>query len=77
MFTHKFPASMGSFSKTVIAGHVGTSGMHHDGSHGIYFDGASHYYIDGTVERTGILNILKFTTTTKRYEYLTTEAQGP
>lgn len=69
-FTHKFPASMGSFYKTVVAGHIGTFGMHRDGSHGIYFDRASHFYIDGTVEQTGRLNILKYSTATGRYEYL-------
>lgn len=74
VFTHKFPASMGSFHKTVIAGHVGTSGMHHDGSYGIYFDGASHFYIDGTVEQTGRLNVLKCVVETGRYEYLIAEA---
>lgn len=73
-FTHKFPASMGSFHKTVIAGHVGTSGMHQDGSHGIFFDGASHYYIDGSVEQTGRLNILKHVVKTKQCDYLVAEA---
>lgn len=72
-FTHKYPASMGRFLKTIIAGHVGTSEMHPDGGHGVFFDGASHYYIDGTIERTGSLNILKCTASTKHYEFLTAE----
>lgn len=76
-FTHKHPASMGSFAKTIIAGHIGTSEVHPDGSHGVFFDGASHYYVDGSVERTGSLNILKYTAVTRRYENLTAEANGP
>lgn len=69
-FTHKFPASMGPFYKTIVAGHVGTWGMHADGSHGIFFDGESHYYLDGSVGKTGALNVLKYRTDTERYEYL-------
>ncbi|WP_062008933.1 metallophosphoesterase [Arthrobacter alpinus] len=74
-FTHKFPASVGTFSKTIIAGHIGTSSMHPDGSHGVFFDGASHYYIDGSIERTDTLNILKYTAATSHYEYLTATVQ--
>lgn len=60
VFTEKYPASTGSFVKTVIAGHIRTSELHADGSHGVFHDGASHYYIDGAVEKTGRLNLLRF-----------------
>ena len=76
-FTHKYPASMGSFPKTIIAGHLATSEMHPNGSYGVFFDGASHYYIDGSVERTGRLNILKYTAPAQRYENLTATQRTP
>ena len=61
IFLWKFPASLGSFCKTVIAGHIGTGDIARDRSfHDIYFDGASHYYIDGSVYKHGKLLLLGY-----------------
>lgn len=69
VFVQKFPAQFGPFSKTIIAGHIGTSGMHQDGSHTPYFDGQAHWYIDGSVETTGKLNVLTYDTDASTYSY--------
>ena len=61
IFLWKFPASLGEFCKTVIAGHVGTGSFVHDRSfHEIYFDGSSHYYIDGSVYNHGKLLLMAY-----------------
>lgn len=69
VFVQKFPAQYGPFSKTIIAGHIGTNGMNQDGSHAPYFDGQAHWYIDGSVESTGKLNVLTYDTVTGAYSY--------
>ncbi len=68
MLTEKHPATFGPFIKTVIAGHVGTAEMNADGSPGVFHDGQSHFYIDGSVEVTGKLNVLRYTTADESYE---------
>ncbi|MBQ8983616.1 MAG: metallophosphoesterase [Lachnospiraceae bacterium] len=61
IFLWKFPASLGTFCKTVIAGHVGTGDIARDKAfHDIYYDGASHYYIDGSVYKHGKLLLLGY-----------------
>lgn len=61
IFLWKFPASLGNFCKTVIAGHIGTGAVARDKSfHDIYYDGASHYYIDGSVYKQGKLLLLAY-----------------
>ena len=61
IFLWKFPASLGKFCKTVIAGHIATSNVSKDRSfHEIYHDGASHYYIDGSVYKHGKLLLLGY-----------------
>ncbi len=68
MFLWKFPASLGIFCRTVVAGHVGTGGIaREEGFHDIYFDGASHYYIDGSVYRHGKLLLLAYDEDTGAY----------
>jgi len=61
IFLWKFPASLGRFCRTIIAGHVGTCSIAKDRAyHEIYFDGKSHYYIDGSVYKHGKLLLLKY-----------------
>ncbi len=68
IFLWKFPASLGKFCKTVIAGHVGTGSIARDSSfHEIYHDGASHYYIDGSVYKHGKLLLLGYDEGTGKY----------
>ena len=75
MFTEKYPASLGDFSKTIIAGHVGTDQLHDDGSHTTFFDGASHYYIDGSVEITGKVNVLRYNVPTSSYDAIVVDGR--
>ena len=57
----RFPATLGKFYKTVIAGHIGTGDIARDRHfHDIYYDGASHYYIDGSVYKHGKLLLLGY-----------------
>lgn len=61
VFLWKYPATVGTFYKTIIAGHVGTHRLAEDDNyHDIFYDGASHYYIDGTVYNGGQLNLLVY-----------------
>ena len=67
-FTEKYPASQGHFLKDIVAGHIGTCGLHLDKNcHEVYWDKKSHYYIDGTTSVSGFIPILKYDTTTKQY----------
>ncbi|MCR5847669.1 MAG: metallophosphoesterase [Lachnospiraceae bacterium] len=67
-FLWKYPASEGYFYKTVIAGHIGTSGLAGDDDfHDIYHDGESHYFIDGTVNNGGKLLLLGYDETSEKY----------
>ncbi len=68
IFLWKFPASLGRFCKTVIAGHVGTGSIARDSSfHDIFHDGISHYYIDGSVYKHGKLLLLGYDEGTEKY----------
>ncbi len=68
VFLWKFPATLGKFCKTVIAGHVGTGDIARDRSfHEIYHDGASHYYIDGSVYKHGGLLLLTYDESDGKY----------
>ncbi len=69
VFVSKFPEGPNnSFYKDIVAGHIGTYHFAHDDNfHDIYFDGKSHYYIDGTVNRSGIIPLLKYNTETRQY----------
>lgn len=59
MLTRKWPASVGDFLVTIVAGHVGAAEVAGDaGFCGVFHDGASHFYLDGSVERTHTIPIL-------------------
>ena len=68
--THKYPATTGTFYKTIIAGHVAARHFNPDGSDGIFHDGASHYYIDGSTDITGLTNLLRFDVATGGYTFV-------
>ena len=64
----KFPATCGKFLKTIVAGHVGTSGLAHDRAfHDVFYDGESHYFIDGSVYNHGKLLILGYDEASGKY----------
>lgn len=68
MYTMKYPATLGSFSKQVIAGHIATEeigGSKYLGE--IYWDGKSHFYIDGNTTKTGIVPVLNYNCDEKTY----------
>lgn len=68
MFVGKYPASVGSFYKDVIAGHIGTARIVGDPDfHGVYHDGQSHYYIDGTVNESRRIPILTYDEVSGKY----------
>jgi serine/threonine protein phosphatase 1 len=71
VLVNKWPAAIGQFHKTIIAGHVGTDELHGDGTHGVFHDGLGHYYIDGSAEHTGLLNLLRYDVDSGRYESFT------
>jgi serine/threonine protein phosphatase 1 len=61
IFLWQFPAKLGKFYKTIVAGHVGTGSIAKRSSfHDVYFDGKSHYYIDGSVYKHGKLLLLAY-----------------
>ena len=67
-FLWKYPASLGKFCKTIIAGHIGTGSIAQDRSfHDIYYDGASHYYIDGSAYDQGKLLLLGYDERKEKY----------
>ncbi|QTQ08615.1 serine/threonine protein phosphatase [Macrococcoides canis] len=74
-WTGKYPPTIGSFYKDVIAGHVYAHQVadNLEYSRKIYHDGESHYYIDGDVQSSGIIPILVFDTDTKTYHYIEKE----
>lgn len=68
VFLWKFPASLGRFCKTIIAGHIGTGNLARDKRfHEIYYDGESHYYIDGSVYKGGKLLLLGYDESDGKY----------
>lgn len=69
-YMSKYPPTVGSFYKDIVAGHVGSSTLANDlNFHDIYFDGKSHYYIDSTVYVSHKLNLLIYDTETKKYTF--------
>lgn len=60
VLTEKYPATVGPFLKTVVAGHVRTCSLHEDGVARRLPRRSSHCFIDGSVETTGRLNILRY-----------------
>ncbi|MBM7635913.1 MULTISPECIES: metallophosphoesterase [Streptococcus] len=71
MFTNKFPVTTGKFFKDIISGHVGSSQIAHNEEYlgKIFFDKYNHYFIDGTVDRSKVIPVLEFDTTTQTYNY--------
>ena len=68
IFLWQFPAKLGKFLKTIVAGHVGTGSIARDSSfHDVYFDGESHYYIDGSVYKHGKLLLLAYDEEKEKY----------
>lgn len=64
----KYPATLGKFSKDIIAGHIGTEqigGKDYLGK--VYYDGYNHIYIDGSVYDSGIIPLLRIDTKTNHY----------
>ena len=71
MFTNKFPVTTGKFLKDIISGHVSSSQIAHNEEYlgKIFFDKHNHYFIDGTVDRSKVIPVLEFDTTTQTYNY--------
>lgn len=68
LFTHKYPATVGTFYKTIVAGHVYSDEVGYSRYFGkVFWDGASHFYIDGNTNKSGIVPVLKYDTTTQTY----------
>ena len=78
VFLWKFPASRGSFYKTVIAGHAGTGTVARDKHfHDVYYDGESHYYIDGSVYKGGKLLLLGYDESDRKYYQIEKDRMVP
>lgn len=69
IFTNKFPASLGSFHKDIISGHIHSNIVANDDSYlgKVYYDGYNHYYIDGNVSESKAIPVLVYDTNTKNY----------
>ena len=78
LFLWKFPATLGQFCKTVVAGHVGTGNIARDRSfHDIYYDGESHYYIDGSAYKNGKLLLFAYDEESNKYYQIENGRQIP
>lgn len=67
-FCFKYPHSLGSFYKDIIAGYIFTSKITENTDyHRIYWDGANHFYIDGQTEKSGVILVLEFANQTNSY----------
>ncbi|MFT3662562.1 MAG: hypothetical protein QM809_14640 [Gordonia sp. (in: high G+C Gram-positive bacteria)] len=66
----KYPPSLGAHTvgKLIVAGHVGTRGMHRDGSDDPYMD-EGHLYLDGSPENGGQLNIAEYDVTNDHWTF--------
>ncbi|MCH4057494.1 metallophosphoesterase family protein [Lapidilactobacillus gannanensis] len=70
LFTKKYPATIGDFSKTIIAGHIHTEKITND-QHDfgrVYWDGHSHFYLDGHTSDSGIVPVLRYRSIIDRYD---------
>lgn len=76
-FCSKFPPTLGSYDKDIIAGHVGAPGLAGDDCfEGAFWDGESHYYIDGATELTGRITVLRYDVVRGGYDQRIVTAQG-
>ena len=68
-FTQKYPAETGYFYKDIIAGHISSAEIANNQQYlgKTYWDGENHFYIDGTVEKSGIIPVLKYDSEKKMY----------
>ena len=67
-FCSKYPHSLGSFYKDIIAGHIFTSEITSDiNYHKVFWDKKSHFYIDGETENTKVIPVLKYNVPTGEY----------
>ena len=76
-FCQKYPPTIGTFKKDIIAGHVSAKkifdwcrlnrvpDIHYDS--GIFWDGLNHFFIDGKTEVTNNIPVLKYNTNTGVY----------
>ena len=61
LMVSKYPASIGSFYKDIIAGHISTMKISNKPDfYGVFFDGKSHFYVDGTTYRSGKVPVLVY-----------------
>lgn len=61
LMVSKYPASIGSFYKDIIAGHISTAKISGDPNfHGVYFDRKNHFYVDGTTYKSGKVPVLVY-----------------
>ena len=70
IFTGKFPPTLGTFEKDIIAGHVGTASEYlanDPAFHQVFWDGESHYFLDGSSEISHVVPVLKFDENTGAY----------
>lgn len=69
IFTNKFPASIGSFYKDIISGHIHSNIVANDDFYlgKVYYDGYNHYYIDGNVSESKAIPVIVYDTNTKSY----------
>ena len=71
MFVEKYPHTIGSFYKDIIAGHIATSTIANDDNyHNIYYDNYSHFYCDGSTPYTSKLPILIYDSNKDEYSSL-------
>lgn len=68
-FTSKYPATLGTFYKDIIAGHISTSSLKKKRDfHEVFWDGQSHYFLDGSTAESGNLPLLRYDTKTGEYQ---------
>ncbi len=76
VFLCKYPATIGTFYKDIIAGHVSTSSLAGVDGHDVFWDGQNHYYLDGDTNRSGKVPLLKYDTKTRRYSSFKTQSES-
>lgn len=74
-FCNKYPYSIGTFHKDIIAGHISAleiASIENEciENGDIYYDGKSHYYIDGDTEHTNLIPMLMYDCKIKKYQVI-------
>ena len=76
-FFEKFPPTLGSFEKDIVAGHVSTRTVSGDPEHvGVFWDGQSHYYIDAGTEASELMYVLCYDVEQGRYSQRIATCEG-